>query len=190
MMAAYLNRGVVIMNKIQRFSRVFKSVFYVLLLVYPLLVLSYWISPHTFTAFGMRFGIPAGTKIMHHMIWQEKAWGFSINLIPSLITMAVFYYLAKLFANYEQGKIFILASSRYLKRIGYLLLTNALIVPFVINPVVQAIITMHNPAGFRYAMITFGTVNLYYIFVSLIFILISWVMTEASKIKEDQQLTV
>lgn len=178
------------MNKIKRLSTIFKFIFYLLLVAYPLLVIAFWLAPLALTSQGVNFGIPQGTKILHSLSWSEKGTGFLISLVPNLLTVAVIYCLARLFALYEQGKIFVVESSRYLRRVGFLLLIGNIISPLIVNPLMQAVMTMHNPTGQRYASITFGTNDLYNIFVALLIILISWIMTEACKIHEEQQLTV
>ncbi len=178
------------MNKIKKMSAIFKFLFYGLLIAYPILVILYWIAPLSFINTGVTLGIPMGTKILHTLSGTEKLLGFLISLIPNLITIAIIYCLARLFSAYEQGKIFVLTSTRYLKRAGILMLVNNLIAPLLIQPLVQGDITSHNPAGQRYIDISLTSQDLYIIFVSLLIILISWIMAEACKIHAEQQLTV
>ncbi len=179
------------MNKIKKMSVIFKYLFYGLLIAYPLLVILYWIAPFSFTpSTGVTFGIPLGTVILHHISATEKILGALISLLPNLINIAIFYCLAKLFSAYQQGKIFVLTSTRYLKRAGIFMLVNNLLTPFIIEPLMQWFITSHNPAGQRYIAITYTSKDLYITFVSLLIILISWIMTEACKLHDEQQLTV
>ena len=178
------------MNKIRRLSAILKFIFYTLFIIYPLLMIAYWLAPQVFHAYGIHIGIPDGTQIMHTLSWSERGEGFLVSLIPNLIAMAIYYCLAKLFALYEQGKIFVVATSRYLNKVGFLLLIGGLLSPLIIDPLMQFVLTIHNPAGHCYAGIALGSGNLYDIFIALLIILISWIMLEGCKISAEHQLTV
>jgi len=52
------------------------------------------------------------------------------------------------------------------------------------------ILTWRNPPGHRFASITLIQTNIGVILVALMVILISWIMLEGCKIREEQQLTV
>lgn len=183
------------MNKIKRLSAIFKFIFIGFFILYPLLVIAFWIMPETFMAnitkhSGISF-IPLATgEIMHKLSGLEKATGFAIDLIPNFLVMAAIYCLIKLFALYEQGKFFVVAGARYLRRVGFLLLIGSLAATLIFHPLMQIAITMHNPVGHRYTSIMFSTRELCDIFTALLIILISWIMLEACKIREEQELTV
>ena len=78
---------------------------------------------------------------------------------------------------------------RYIRNIGY-----ALIVTQVIDPIYQGImgfvLTWHNPPGHRFSAISLDQTNIGVILIALIVILISWIMSEGCKLREEQQLTV
>lgn len=177
------------MNKIKRLSTIFKFVFFSLFLLYPLVAMVFWISPETFMNYGLSF-IPKDTKILHALSWSDKSMGFLIALVPNIIVTVIMYCLFKLFTLYEQSKFFVVESARYLRKVGFLLLINDLILPFIVDPLMQLAITIHNPPGQRYTSVTVSTSDLYGIFTALLIILISWIMVEACKIQEEQQLTV
>ncbi len=51
-------------------------------------------------------------------------------------------------------------------------------------------LTWRNPPGHRFVSITLDQTNIGIILVALMVILISWIMLEGCKIREEQQLTV
>ena len=182
------------MNKIQRLSAIFKFIFIGLFILYPLLVIAFWVMPETYIAgiargIGFSF-IPADTVIMHQLSWLDKFMGFAVDLVPNLLVMTAIYCLIKLFALYEQGKFFVVASARYLRRVGFLLLISDLTAICIFHPLMQIVMTKHNPIGHRYTSVSFSTHDIYNILIALLIILISWIMLEACKIYEEQELTV
>lgn len=177
------------MNKIRRLSLTLKYVFYALMIVYPIFVVMYWIWPQNALQLGV-ICIPASTQILHVMSATEKLLGFAVQFIPNLMVMGIIYYLAKLFSYYEKGLIFMTTSTECLKKIGYLLLSQELLTTFIANPLIQFVITIHNPPHHRYANIDFGNYDLYAIFVALMFLLIAWIMAEACQLQSEQSLTI
>jgi len=191
------------MNKIKKLSKILKYIFYGLLIAYPLFEIIFWLNPvglfmngeeavmpRTGFMFGFGETASSGTKIFQDLTWSDRIIGFMVQLIPNLLTIAVLYCLAKLFALYEEGKIFVVSSSQYLKKIGFLLLISNLVRPLVFSPLLQLAITTNNPAKEFFISVTLGTSDLHDIFMSLLVILVSWIMTEACKINEEQKLTV
>jgi len=64
----------------------------------------------------------------------------------------------------------------------------------LVNPFYEAlmgiVLTLHNPHGHRLAIITLDQTNIGILFVAGIVILISWIMSEGCKLREEQQLTI
>ena len=184
------------MEQIKRVSFLFRLLFQCLFISIPILLLIFWVnSPAVFPQAAVPYGggmsfIPEGIAILTPLSIGTKALGFFICLLPVGIVEIILYSLIKLFRSYERGEIFTLASVRYIKRTGWALLIGQI----VINPLFQALIsfvlTFHNPPHYRYAQISLHGVNAGLVLMAILTILISWIMTEACKLREEQELTI
>jgi hypothetical protein len=99
------------------------------------------------------------------------------------------YSLIKLFRLYERGEIFSINNVNYIRNIGYALLATEFFEP-IFQFLMGVVLTMHNPPGQLFFSITLGATNLGIILMSLFIILISWIMAEGCKLREEQQLTI
>ena len=73
--------------------------------------------------------------------------------------------------------------------IGILILAGQ-IIGFIHEILIGIVLTMHNPVGHRLASFNFDSYNVYFIVIAIMIILISWIMGEAVKLKEEQQYIV
>jgi hypothetical protein len=107
----------------------------------------------------------------------------------SRFELYILYSLIKLFGLYSKGEIFSVNSVKHIRNIGY-----ALLITQIVNPLYEGLmglaLTWHNPHGHRFASVTLNQTNLGIIFVALIVILVSWIMAEGCKLREEQQLTI
>jgi len=183
------------MHKIKRVSLFFKAVFQIILIALPVILAIAWsTSPESYVVMGgainMSF-IPRSyaNNILHVLTPTDRLLGFGISSIPLLIELYILYSLIKLFDLYSKGEIFTVNHVKYIRNIGY-----ALLVTQIINPLYEGLIgvalTWHNPHGYRFASVTLDQTNLGIIFFALIIILISWIMAEGCKLREEQQLTI
>lgn len=130
-----------------------------------------------------------GKAILHTLSVGEKSLGCLVSFIPMLIDMFVVYCLIQLFRLYENNEIFSINHVKYLRNIGYALLTGQLIQPFY-QFAMGLVLTLHNPPHHRYAAITLDQTNIAILLTALMAILISWIMAEGCKLYEEQQLTI
>lgn len=183
------------MDKIKRVSLFFRTIFQILFIALPVISVIAWAtSPESLVmmagAIDMSF-IPRSyaNSILHILSPTERLIGFSISVIPMLIELYILYALIKLFSLYSKGEIFSVNNVRYIRNIGY-----ALLLTQIINPLYEAlmglVLTWHNPPGHRFASVSLNQTNIGIIFVALIVILISWIMAEGCKLREEQQLTI
>jgi hypothetical protein len=195
------------MNRIKNVSLFFRVVFQIIFIALPILLIISWIyapdelvllmgfiklnaipatysGMHTYTAQGL-----PETAILHTLSIGEKSLGCLVSAVPMLVEMFVLYSLIKLFKQYENGDIFSLNHVRYIRNIGYALLIGQLIEPFY-QFVMGLVLTMHNPPHYRYAAITLDQTNIGILLTALLVILISWIMAEGCKLREEQQLTI
>lgn len=184
------------MNKIQRVSIFFRIVFQLLFILAPLIVMAAWIySPQSLI--NMSHGIinlnfiPKAYvgKILHELTNLDKLLGFCVSTIPLIVELYILYALIKLFSLYEKGDIFSINNVCYIRHIGYGLLTSQLVNP-VYELLMGFVLTRNNPPGHRFASITLDQTNIEILCAALIVILISWIMAEGCKLREEHQLTI
>lgn len=186
------------MNKIQRvslFFRIFFQIVFVALPLFEAIAWSLWPLPQHF--FNMiqidlfpqniipeNVPLPALTPF-------TKFFGFLAGMIPTGVELFVLYFLIKLFRLYEKGEIFSINNVNYIRKIGYTMLIGVLIHPLY-DALISLTLTWNNPAGMKMRLISisFGSTDVLFILASLLVILISWIMAEGCKLREEQQLTV
>jgi hypothetical protein len=181
------------MNKIRRVSLFFRVLFQILFVVLPVLVIIAWIiapspilSTQSLVLIDM---IPREYPIMHPLSITTKILGCLMSMIPTAVELFILYCLIQLFFLYEKGEIFSLQNVRYIRNVAYALLVGQLISPFY-EAIMGVILTWNNPHGHRFASITFNGTNVGILLTALFVILISWIMAEGCKLREEQQLTI
>ena len=192
------------MNRIQRTSMFFRVLFQIVFVVMPVLFVYSWVAwANSLESIYMMNGVihfsfvpqaymataEHGTHILHTLSATEKLLAGCINAVPLAVNLFIFYSLVKLFKLYEQGEIFAMANVRYIRNIGYALLVGQLIDPFY-QAAMGLVLTIHNPPGHGFVAVGLDQTNIETIITALMVILISWIMTEGCKLREDQQLTV
>lgn len=186
------------MNKINRVSMIFRVLFQLILICYFFIVIVGWASapgplnilvlPH----YTIRVGVlPASYmhSILHPFGVTDKLLGFLANLIPMLIDMFVLHSLIKLFQLYEKAELFSMNVVRYLRNIGYGLLLGQIVYPFY-EYSIGFILVRNNLVGNGHAGITLDQTNFGVLVLSLVIILISWIMSEGYKLRDDQEHTI
>lgn len=183
------------MNKIQRTSFFFKLLFQMLLVALPLFLILAWIkSAGTFEILAGVINLnyiptPYSGNILHPLSQHEKYLALTASCLPLAVQLFTLFSLVQLFKLFEQGIFFSIQNVRYIRNIGYALITTQ-----VINPLYQGlmglILTWRNPPGERFFSITLDHTNIGILIVAFMVILISWIMLEGCKINEEQQLTI
>ncbi len=188
------------MNKIKQVSLFFRVIFQILFITFPLVLIFGWATnPDSVVLMhgmiNMNF-IPAAYRansamggIMHPLSGSEKLLGFGISCIPLAINLFIIYSLIKLFKLYEKGEIFSIENVRRIRNVGWGLLVGQIVGP-ISDGFLGVALTWHNPPHHRYASITLDQTNLGVLFIALMVILISWIMAEGCKLREEQQLTI
>lgn len=113
--------------------------------------------------------------------------GFMTGLLPILLS---FYFLVRVFNNYQHDEIFTVRNAHYFKKIGFLFFLDAFITKPLSNMLMILAITMRNAPGHRSISLSFGTTNAEAILCGIVVIIVSCVMLQASRMHEEQQLTV
>lgn len=195
------------MNRIKNVSLFFTVVFQIIFVALPVLLIISWIyAPDELVLFagfvklhaipanysGMHVYSPQGIPekaILHTLTVHEKMLGCIVTAIPMMVDLFILYSLIKLFNLYRKGEIFSIHHVRYIRNIGYALLIGQLLEPFY-QFAMGLVLTINNPPGHRYASLMLDQTNIGILFTSLLVILISWIMAEGCKLREEQQLTV
>lgn len=183
------------MEKIKRFSVFFRIFFQLMFCVVPILTIVSWL------VFAGRFEPPGGVfhfnfipqayqnNIMHKLSLNENLLALAVSAFPAFIIMYILFCLIQLFKLYERGEIFTLLNVTYIRNIAYALLVTQLINPFY-EAAMGLVLTINNPPGHGLIAISFDQTNLGVLATALIIIIISWVMAEGCKLREEQQLTI
>jgi len=188
------------MHPIQKVSSYLIWIFNVLLVALPLWTLGHWIllvwAPYkTLTSqdfVSTTIQTPEGIVNLAHLkltplSWSIGIFGSILGIIPLFLGLLV---LKHLFQNYREGNIFSLENAQKYKYLGWLFFLNGLVVIPISSMLMILTATLSNPPGHRYISLSFGTPNLEVLFSGMLVIVISWVMAEGYKLKEDQSLTI
>lgn len=116
--------------------------------------------------------------------------GFCSSVLAWAPAYGGLHYLRRIFAHYKEGAIFSSENALCYSRLGQLFLLNAFIALPLSDGLMVAAVTFSNPVGQRYVCIGASTANLFQCLCAGIFMVVSWVMLEASKLAEEQQLTI
>jgi len=181
-------------NKIKTISHWFRILFQIIFVLDIVMLIAFWMNgahpPAFFGPIQASF-LPSNINIPipSSMDLTTKLLGLLISCIPTGITLAIYYCLIKLFSLYERAEIFTTSNVMYFKKIGYLLLASALIQPFY-EALISFTLAFNAAHGHRIATASFGTNNFSEIIIALIIILVSWIMTEGCKLRDEQAYIV
>ncbi|OJW53390.1 MAG: hypothetical protein BGO67_01420 [Alphaproteobacteria bacterium 41-28] len=188
------------MHPIQKVSSYLIWIFNVLLIAFPLWIVSIWIlvkwAPFkNLIAQGFistPIQTPEGLINLAHLkltplSWSIGIFGAFVSIVPLFLGLLV---LKHLFQNYRDGNIFSLENAQKYKYLGWLFLLDGLLAKPICDMLLILSATLSNPTGHRYISINFGTPNLEVLFSGVLVIVISWVMAEGYKLQEDQSLTI
>lgn len=188
------------MYKIQKVSKRLVTIFTVLAFLAPLFTLAQWllIEWEPFRALvksGLFFSTittPEGMVNLGdvHLTTLGRIIGLGGGLIGCLSLVAGFVVLRQLFARYAHGVIFSRENSQRFSQLGWLFFLDALLVKPLSTMTNVLAVTLSNPPGHRYLVLRLGTPSITNILCGVVIILISWVMVEAQKNHDDQQLTI
>lgn len=183
------------MNNIQKLSRFFKIVFWIIFWGWPICLAFIWLGDHRYGIFA---SLGLGIKSIlpnHHLLilaplsLATKWQGFIVNLLYVGIDMLILYFFTQLFTHYERGEVFTTSSIRYLKKIGIWMFIGAAVNPFY-QILISFILTIHNPPGYRELTLSFGIDYVRNLIIAGLVFLIAYIMQEALKLQEEQALVV
>lgn len=178
------------MDKIKKISKRFRILFQIIFYLTIPCVLWYWVvvrTPHdVFSMWGIVGESLSGYVTLNVL---SRALGFIATLIPTGIMLYGLKQLIKLFKNYEAGKIFVFDNANYYYKLGYALLAWV-IGGILYGGLLSFIITFQNKPGYRVIGLSLSNFDVVTLIASGIIILIAWVMKEACKISQEQDLMI
>ncbi len=188
------------LQKIQKVSRLGSSIITALLVGIPFFYSAKWILiDHPIikrlSMLGFCFGIrcSAGLFKPWMITWSPslKILGLSSALINHLPLWLSLLALKQILKNYQQGIIFTDKNVRYYQYIGWLFLINAILIKPLSDILRVLLVTMNNPTGHSiFSIGCFGMANIEDFLWGSFVMVIAWVMLEANKIREEQDLTI
>ncbi len=184
------------MKKIQKISRYLSWIFKSLLILLPItLILLPFIIHLPFMASICAVNqtyTPEGTLPLHSIPWTplSKIIYVSGLFVEELPLYGALFILKALCRRYQQGEIFSLNNALAYQYLSYLFLVSSLITQPFGNLLRILGATLTNPPGHRYLTLSFGSLNLSALIGALLLMLLSWIMVEASRLKEEEQLTI
>ena len=132
------------------------------------------------------------TDFLSSMTITTRILGFlgsTLSLFPMLVGSLIMLRLTK---NYIRKEVFSLKNAVSYTQLGIVFLLSALLLAPASDALISLAATLHYPSGHHQHVISvsFTTLNLSEIFLSIIFIILGHVMKLGHKISEEQELTV
>lgn len=191
------------MSKIQKISTYLIYALNTLIIIVPMINIVHWILMGTTTIpYFNHLGFYDNNATIHtpegmlinlntiHWLPSLKVLGCGADLIGALPTILSLFILKTVFKNYQRGEIFSTNNALSYKKLGWLLVLNALLIKPLNDALITIAVSFHYLWGRPFASVSFGTRNLEDLFLGIIVIVISWVMLEASKLHDEQKLTI
>lgn len=175
------------MPQIQRVSRYLLIALNLLLFAIPCFVIA-----QGFMEKDQMIDTPEGFVNVRTLTWAagtKAIWlaGLAVNMVPIFLSLFV---LKTLFRNYQIGEIFTKNNANQYRKLGLLFFIYALVAEPISNLLTILAVTLTNPPGHRYIQLALGTPNLEALFCGILVLVISWIMREATKMHDEQSLTV
>lgn len=168
------------MTKIQRISRILQILLILTLTFIPVLFIynNFITRIHFFTS-PVTHGFI--TVILNQHLPKISC---VLNFFQTLIQMVMIFCLIKLFGLYANGLVFEAGNTKYIQRVGICLVAKE-----IFNPIMQGVmmyfVTKHNAVIKHQISISLTPDQLHNLLMGIMIILVSWVMYEAAKIKQD-----
>lgn len=188
------------MNKIQKVSSFLIITFNVLLIGIPVLFTLQWAAgkwkPVQYLKdmgfFKQIVETPEGMIDLSKIQFTPLSWtiGYSSEIVGFIPVFLGLLVLRRLFKNYMNNSIFTYDNAKDYRLLGWLFFFNAVFFKPLSDTMLVLSATLPNPPGHRYISLNFGTPNLEDLLCAFLILVISWVMAEGYKLKEEQSLTV
>lgn len=187
-------------NRIQSLSKVIRTILIAVLIISPLILGVIWLSGGeimidnnqsgmTFEFLGDDFLMEADLAPTLPLSWDTRIFGLAVSMIPVGVGLLAIWWLICLFGCFSRGEVFTQSTVRYISRTGWTMVASVAAVP-VYQLLLSLVLTMHNQPGERMLAMSFDLDELEKLITAAIIILVSWIMEEGRKLRENDDLTV
>lgn len=180
-------------QRIVKWSRFLKWVFFAAALALPIVDAGFWITNgypflEQVSSYSFIPEIPH-MKPLADLSQITKLSGFFVSLLPSALSVAALLFLAKLFAFFEKFEFFTKHTVSLFKTIGGCILLNQIFYPLYVA-IFSLVMTMGNAPGERVIQVAFGSQQVALFVIGLSILLVSRVMDEGRKLQEENACTI
>jgi hypothetical protein len=168
------------MNKIQRTSKFLRWSFTLFFFALPLLFIC-----ENFLQGSIFFALPTSHGAVNLTLNHQDHWIMVLlNFVRLLLQLFIIFCFIKLFSAYQIGKVFAKESINYIRKVGYSLLAIILLQP-ITQMVMSFVLTRHNTALRHQIFFSITPAQIALLFTGIMVLLVSWIMHEASHIKDE-----
>jgi hypothetical protein len=172
-------------QRITTASRRLKKVCSGLIIFLPLINAVFWVFFNPLRAIGFPVSLPI--PVNYDLPGLTRFLAFLVELIPLSAVVYGLLKLRALFMLYQNGMIFTAKNVSCFRSLGRTLIAW-MICDVIRNALLSVVLTMNNPPGQKIFTVGLNSADFTGIFVGIVIIIIAWVMDEARKIQEDQEL--
>lgn len=166
-----------------------RLLFQSLIIVLPLATLAFWLCFNDLSANLPFFGSLKSIPVTGTAPLTTRLLCFAINMIPLGAFIIVLQTAIKLFKSYETGNFFSTTNTHILNKIAKYTFAG-FIAGFVQTPLLSPILSFHNPVGQRVINVSIFPADLFILLICAMLILITNLMDEARKLKEEQDQVI
>lgn len=182
------------MTRISKVSMAAIAMTYAFLAFYTTIIITYILSGNiNLNLYGFNILLIPGFTVDSHIIaFGSMSWiifvvGTFVAATPTMLCLAI---LLRILGDYYHGAIFTSENARRYRNIGLILVIDALIATTMGDSIRVLAATLNNPPGERILSLSVGSTNIYLLFAGTVMFTIALAMQEASRIHDENQLTV
>jgi hypothetical protein len=180
------------MDRIKRVSILFKWLFMAALVGLPVLNALLWLLVDRADLAGAVNvgGINlAEIPISDPLAWDARLLALGASLLPLAANMVALFNLVRLFGLYAAGEIFSVRNVRCIRFLGYAIIARQAVDP-LFQALLSAALTLHNPEGQRVISVGLSDTNVTELVIGFVILLVSWVMDEGRRLKDEEALVI
>lgn len=176
------------MDRIKFYSALFRKLFHVLSVAYPLMLLLIWLSFDYLPSELQTEITPAGVK---SITWNTTTLCLSVlcALPLAYIARELFLALAKLFGFYTRGDVFHKECCFLIHRVAKFLVLWV-VYEILANPCYSYTLTFQNPPGQGLIQATLSTGHVTWLILAGVVWILSKIQAEAALLTEESHLTI
>ena len=182
------------MSQLQIYSYRVAFICRLFLFLLPVGIVYFWLTIQTQYSYlsmtGLvQFGLDIHELTQSSLSMQTRLISIFVSLLYSLILMRALILLMTLFNRYKNGDIFTQENTQLYKKLGFSVF-YWIIAGVLYNAVMTVVLSFNNPPGQRILSVSFTGVDLLSLFVGFLIVMVSWVMQEAYKIRDENIHTI